>query len=417
MRVLLTTFGSFGDVNPYLALGRELCTRGHEATLAAPASYRAAVERAGLRFHPVRPDADLEDRAVLEQVMHPRTGIVFLIEELLLPALRESYEDLAAVADGQDVLVTHPLTYAGHVLGEAAGITWASTALSPLPFMSTHDAPILSPLRSLAWLRHLGRWPNAALFRLGRLAVRKWEVPIRELRASVGLPPGRSPFYEGQFSPAATLALFSPLLGPVQPDWPPHVVQPGFATYDGSHGQEGLSEELERFLDTGDPPVVFTLGSSAVTAGRAFYEAGVAAARGLGRRAVLVGEHEVAPDDSGVLHVDAAPYGALFPRASVVVHPGGIGTVARTLLAGRPSLVVPVAHDQPDNGARLARLGVARTLRPRRCTVAHFTRELERLHAPEWALRAAEVARQVRAEPGAQGACEALEELHGTSRP
>ena len=414
MRALLATFGSFGDVNPFIALALGLRKRGHDAIVAAPAFYRDVIEREGLAFRPVRPDANLEDREILARAMDPRTGIVYLLEEILLPALRDSYDDLRDAARDCDVLVTHPLVYAGPILADATDMPWASTALSPLPFLSTYDPPILSPLRSIGWTRHLGRWPSRMLFGLGRLAVRKWEAPIRELRASLNLSPGRNPIFEGQFSPRLVLALFSESMGTVQPDWPPATVQTGFLTYAGSHDRDGLSPELEAFLDAGAAPIVFTLGTSSVTSGNGFFEAAEAAVRRLGLRAVLVGAEETEPVSAGhpdILRVPSAPFRLLFPRASIVVHPGGIGTIALTLLAGRPSLLVPFAHDHPDNAARLARLGVASKIEPRRCNASRIARELERLRQPEWSQRAARVAERVAAEPGVRGACEALEAL------
>jgi UDP:flavonoid glycosyltransferase YjiC (YdhE family) len=117
--------------------------------------------------------------------------------------------------------------------------------------------------------------------------------------------------------------------------------------------------ELEAFLAAGDAPIVFTLGSTAVHNPGNFYKASVTAVRMLERRAVLIGAKGFSGIDSAeVLTVPYAPYSRIFPWAAAIVHQGGSGTTGQALLAGHPQLIVPYGWDQPDNGARVVRLGV-----------------------------------------------------------
>jgi len=112
--------------------------------------------------------------------------------------------------------------------------------------------------------------------------------------------------------------------------------------------------------------------------------------------------------------VDRAPHQSLFPRAAAVVHQGGAGTLAQTLRAGRPMLVVPHAHDQPDNASRVVKLGVATTVFPRAYRGRRVAHELERLlNDAAVAVRASEVAAIVRAEGGAAAAAAAIEQVLG----
>ncbi|MFM7231550.1 MAG: glycosyltransferase, partial [bacterium] len=170
-------------------------------------------------------------------------------------------------------------------------------------------------------------------------------------------------------------------------------------------------------------------GSSAVfTAGR-FYDHAAAAARALRRRAVLltgiedrnpvagVPDLAVVTSADPVVRVPYAPHSEVMPPACAVVHQGGIGTTAQALRAGRPTLVVPFSHDQPDNAMRVVRLGVGRTLPRSRVSAAAFVRELAALLAdPAVVGRAREVAERVRHEPGAEGAADAIERLLATRR-
>jgi rhamnosyltransferase subunit B len=183
---------------------------------------------------------------------------------------------------------------------------------------------------------------------------------------------------------------------------------------------QGLSLELEEFLAAGAPPIVFTLGSAAVGAAGDFYEESVEAVRALGARSVvLVGPHaDNRPKHElpeGVLLVPFAPHASLFPRAAVVVNQGGAGTLQQGLRSGVPMLVVPFAHDQPDNAYRAERLGVSRTVAAGRYTARRAERELRTLlEDPRYRARAAEVGERVRAEDGVAAACDAIEALLGS---
>jgi UDP:flavonoid glycosyltransferase YjiC (YdhE family) len=181
-------------------------------------------------------------------------------------------------------------------------------------------------------------------------------APISRFRAELGLTPGHDPVFEGQHSPQRVLALFSRVMAEPQRDWPPQTLITGFAFYDQADHGQGLDPDLERFLDAGPPPIVFTLGSAAVMQAGTFYKESLAAVRHLGCRAVLLAGDNSIPEPlpPGTAVFSYAPFSKILPRASVVVHPGGIGTTAQALVAGRPMLVVPYAFDQPDNAFALS---------------------------------------------------------------
>ena len=183
----------------------------------------------------------------------------------------------------------------------------------------------------------------------------------------------------------------------------------GFTFYDGSPGQE-LIPELKQFLLLGEPPIIFTLGSAAVMAPGNFYQESIQAAKQLNRRAVLLIGKNTPPENSkDILAVSYAPYSQLFPHASAIVHQGGIGTTAQALRAGRPTLIMPYSHDQPDNAARVERLGTSRTI-PRKQylapRVADVLREL--LENPKYSTTSAEIGRIIQAENGVDVACDAI---------
>lgn len=413
MRIVLTTLGSYGDVNPYVGLALGLKARGHEPIIATSPFYRGYIECEGIGFHPVRPDLDPGDRALLARVMDRRRGTEFLVRDLLIPSLDDTWADLSAAVEGADLVITHPITFAGPIVAREHRLPWISTVLAPMSFFSRYDLPVFP---QAAWMKRLERVPGAAraLVALARSATRQWTDPVHALAARRGLSPAGNPVFEGQHSPGLVLALFSPLLADPQPDWPPHVRVTGPVLYNGP-AQHALGDELTRFLDAGEPPVVFTLGSSAVGSAGRFYEVSAEAARRAGRRAILlVGSHAenraVGTTSSDVLLVDHAPHSALLPRAAATVHQGGIGTLHQALRAGRPMLITPFAHDQPDNAHRAARLGAARVVPLGRYTARHVSAELERLLSdPAVAAKARDVGAAMRREDGVAAACDAID--------
>jgi rhamnosyltransferase subunit B len=423
LRIVITSFGSLGDLNPYLGLGRALKGRGHDVILAMPRYYMPYAEAAGLRGHPVRPDIDPSQREVVRRVMDPFRGAEYLIREWLMPNVEDAYADLDALVADDDILVSHPLTYAAPVLGERRRLAWASSVLAPLGFFSQEDPPLMAVHPAVAAVQSRLPWFYRRLIPLARVATRGWSGPVKSLRQRLGLAPGSDPVHAGQFSPWLNLAMFSRVLGDPQRDWPPNTVVTGAVAYDAVHG--GMPEALTRFLDAGPAPVVFTLGSSAIAAASApaFYQASLEAAVDFGARAVLlVGQHdghrpEVGQNPNAFI-ADWAPHSELFARASVIVHQGGAGTLHTALASGRPMLIVPHAHDQGDNAVRAARLGVARVLFPsqyRRPAVREHLSAL--LTDPSMTERAAAVAARVRAEQGADRASVAIEELSGRANP
>ncbi|MBK9167296.1 MAG: glycosyltransferase family 1 protein [Bryobacterales bacterium] len=415
-RILITSFGSFGDVYPYIGLALGLRARGHDPVLAMPRYCREVVEREGLRFHAVPPDVEPSDRETIGKIMDPAKGTEFLVREVLVPALRASYESMSETAREADLLITHPVTFAAPVVAERLGLPWVSTVLAPMSLFSAHDLPVFAPM---PWAKNLERVPGGAraLVGLAKAVTRRWTEPIQALRREFGLPRAANPLFEGQHSPGQVLALFSRTLADPQPDWPPNVCVTGAIPYNGPETPDTLPRELEAFLEAGPPPLVFTLGTSAVGAPGSFYEESLEAVRRLGMRAVLlVGPHPEnlprAALPAGVRLEPFAPHAALFPRAAAIVHQGGIGTLHQGLRSGRPTLVVPFAHDQFDNAHRVWRLGVSRTLPPNTYRAGRVVMELRSLlENGGYRVRAEEIAAQVRQENGVEAACDAIERV------
>ena len=378
-----------------------------------PALYKDLIEGEGLDFHPIRPELDPNDRGLAARIMDPVRGSDAIFSELLIPSLAQTFDDLMTATADADLIVTHPASLAGPIVAAKRQLRWASSVLAPLSFFSASDPMVPPPA---PWVHAvISRSPllSRGFMALTERMTQKWAAPVHAFRAGLGLQPGGNPVMHGQHAPQLVLALFSRVLATPQPDWPPNTLVTGAILYNGRDA-EVLAPELAAFLEAGPLPIVFTLGTSAVFAAGSFYDVSARAIARLRRRAVLlVGRQgDNRPIDLGrdVMAVEFAPHRALFARAAAIVHQGGAGTLHQALASGRPMLVVPHAHDQPDNAHRAQRIGVARTVYPRRYTVDALVRELRPLlDDPAYAGRATEIAAVVRSEDAIATACQAIE--------
>jgi UDP:flavonoid glycosyltransferase YjiC (YdhE family) len=413
-RILLTTFGSLGDLHPYIALARGLQAHGALPTIGTSAFYRDMVESRGIAFTPIRPDIPEpeEMQRVAVDLMDARKGTATIVREMTMPWVRESYADTLAAARDADLLITHLLTFATPLVGEVLRLPWVSVVLQPMIFFSETDPPAL-PL--FQWVNRLPFDPGRQFWRGMRrgamLTAGRWYGELRKLQRDLGLPTNLDPMFEA-YSPWLTLALFSPHFAPPQPDWPPRTVATGFPFLDLPE-EEILPGHVETFLREGPPPIVFTLGSSAVWTPGSFYAESIEAVQRLGRRALLLVGPQAAermPDlPETILAEDYAPHAAVFPHAAAIVHQGGIGTTAQALRAGKPTIILPFAHDQFDNARRSERLGLGLTMTRDRYTAASATRTLHRLLTnPDYSRRATRFGRLIRAEDGIETACGAI---------
>jgi UDP:flavonoid glycosyltransferase YjiC (YdhE family) len=265
----------------------------------------------------------------------------------------------------------------------------------------------------------LPRWLRDPYMRLAdrQIIDRPLAPGVNAFRAELGLPPVRRLFNGWIHSPQLVIGLFPEWFAPPQPDWPPNVHLTGFPLYDESDARE-MPPELADFLRAGEPPIVFTAGS-AMAQGTEFFRVSAETCRTRGWRGILLTQYpdQLSPLPNGVRHFDYVPFSGVLPRTAALVHHGGIGTTAQALAAGVPQLVVPFAHDQPDNAVRVRRLGVGDYVRPKEYRTDRVVGKLEALLASaevrENCRRRAEV---MAGSNALETACELIEGLLPTAR-
>jgi UDP:flavonoid glycosyltransferase YjiC (YdhE family) len=389
MHVILATVGTDGDVFPHLGLGAVLRSRGHRVTLAAPEPYRTRALALGLEFCALVSNEETCRMLADPDLWHPiKSGR--MMARWGGPMVARQFEALASCArDPDTAIVANPGVLAARLVQEKLDVPMASLLLQPGLLPSSSAPPEMpggltiqkwfpSWLRGIYWL---------AVDMAGYLLVARSLNPVR---AELGLAPVRR-LFRWWLSPELVIGLFPSWYAAPQPDWPRQLRLTGFGRFDGVKSE--LPDDLKEFCESGSPPVAFTLGTGMAHAAW-FFRSASATCMNLGVRGLLLTRYtELVPGNlpPSVRHWAFAPFRQILPLCSAVVHHGGVGTTAAALEAACPQLILPLAWDQPDNAARVTRLGVGITLRSRQRTTGHMTRALARLLTSEMRVRCVEI--------------------------
>jgi len=414
MKFVLTPVGSAGDVHPFIGIGRTLRARGHDVVVVTAGAFEHVVVRAGLQFRETISAQIFDVMSKYPDLWHSRRGLQFVLGTVA-SHLRLGYERVAEVYEpGRTVLVGHALSFGTRLFEEKNNAPAATLHLAPSIFRSDYQQPAIAPGRDLS---SMPRWFKRTLWwGVDRFLTDPLIAPkLNAFRQELGLPPVSRVFREWVHSPQLVIALFPDWFGPRQPDWPTALQLTSFPQYDESDQQQ-LSPGLLEFLDKGPAPIAFTPGSANQNAA-AFFRAAVDACGRINRRALLLTRFaEHVPALPPTAHHEAyAPLSRLLPRCAALVHHGGIGTLAQALGAGVPQLTMPMGFDQPDNTARLVRLGVAGWVTPAQFTGERVATELQRLLTdPRVATACTRWAGELRDGSAIERTCDLLEELDPT---
>ncbi|HXK08214.1 MAG TPA: glycosyltransferase [Vicinamibacteria bacterium] len=401
MRVLLSTIGSRGDVQPLVALALQLRAMGQEVRLCVPPDFRDWIDSLGIPVTPIGPE--LRKATASSPPAAPAPPSPERRRQLAEATVATQFETVTVAAQGCDVIVAATaLQVAARSVAEEMGIRYVFAAYCPTVLPSAHHAPPPLPLP--------GQMPAPATADNRELWARDAErfndtfrAALNSHRASRGLAPVgdvRSHMFTDRPWLAADPALAL---------WPDPADRPVFQT--GAWilpDERPLSPDLETFLATGEPPVYFGFGS--MRAPQGLGPVMVQTARALGRRAIVSrGWADLSPVDNepDCLAVDEVNVQALFTRVAAVVHHGGAGTTTAAALAGAPQVVVPQVYDQHYWARRVHDLGLGAAHAPGTPTAESLTSALEDALRPDVAARARSIAARVRRD-GAQAAAERL---------
>jgi len=378
MRVLLSTIGSRGDLQPLVALALELRAQRHESRLCAPPDFRELVESHGLAFVPVGP-------AVRNAgVLRPAAGKPSpeAVRHLMRDTIAGQFAALGEAAVGCDVIVASTaLQYAANSIAEQKGIPYFFAAYAPTVLPSPHHAPppLPGPLPMQGADDNRALWDQQA---------QRWNElfgpALNEQRAAAGLEPVTD-VRSYMFTNRPLLAA-DPILAP----WPTpsdlQVIQTGAWI---QRDERPLSTELEAFLQAGEPPIYFGFGSTHTAQENS--RAMIQAARALGHRAIVSSgwaDLTLMDDERDCLAISEVNVQTLFPRVAAVVHHGGAGTTTAAARAGAPQIVVPHKYDQYYFADRINQLGLGVAHGPTEPTTESLVAALSGALHPEVAVRA-----------------------------
>ena len=376
-KFLLHPVGSAGDVYPFVGLGLALKSRGHDVTVLTSGYFRETVERVGLKFVDTLPKDDFLKLAGNPNLWHPVWGAGTLLKSMDRSLLKRCYSEIEKRYEpGNTVLLTPCIGFAGKLAHEVLGIPLITVALQPALLWSQYDSPVLDGVAKWApiWLKRL------QYFLAERLLVDPNILPtLNGLRKELGLKT-ISGITSWWLSPQCILCMFPEWYAPRQPDWSDAVRYSQFPLWNENES-ESLPDDVTQFLNDGEKPIVFTPGSANMY-GESFFAVAAEACQQIGRRGMLFSKfREQLPDSLpvGVEHFKYAPFNRLLPHCAAICHHGGIGTLANALAAGIPQLIMPFTYDQPDNAARIRRLGVGDSLKKRKFRTPEVVAKLQYL--------------------------------------
>lgn len=414
-KILITTFGTRGDIQPFIALGKGLKAAGYQAAICTPDGFRGYVEEHGVDYLPMDNELLRLSQAVLDET--GGIGDTLSTVKNMLPAIRQSMQDEwhAAQSFQPDLIVYHSKCFGSLHVAEKLHIP--AVLSLPLPFFTpTREFPI--PFMSNI---QLGGWFNRFSYQLMGLASAMYGGTINTFRQqTLGLPKaGRLPklHMHTDGRPVPVLYPYSAHLLPVPADFPPHVHVTGYWFLD--HGADWQPQpELVRFLESGTQPVYIGFGSMGARKGQQRTRIVLDALEKSGQRAVLVsgwGGLKAADLPETVFMAESVPHDWLFPQMAAVVHHGGAGTTAAGLRAGKPSIICPFIADQPFWGKLIYQRGIGPEPIPQgRLNADKLAAAITTaVSDAEMKQRAAEMGKQIRAEDGVARALEIIGTLVG----
>lgn len=401
---LLTTFGSSGDVYPMLGLAKELQRRGHRVSLATNAHFESACQSNGVEFHALGTAEEFEASIRNPDLWKPNKAFIHVFR-CLMPVVKRQYELIKSLREqGPLVTISNCLALGARMAHEKLGIPNVTVHLQPAVLWSRFDPPTLPNVFGPRWLRNL-------LYKLGcRFVVNPVSLPfVNEWRAELGLSPIHS-LPEWWHSPSLVVCLFPEWFAPKQPDWPANLIQTDFPLWNDQSGK-GLEPRLVQFLNAGPPPVAFAAGTGNIH-GADFFQAATNACLQAGLRGILLTKFaEQLPKQlpENILHVPYVPLDDLLPSCAALVHHAGIGTMSQALAAGIPQLIMPLAHDQFDNAARVKALGCGNSLVPAKFTATRVAKMLLQLtNSPDVQQAAANIRHRMQSHTGLATAVDAI---------
>ena len=421
LTIVLLTYGSRGDVEPFLALAEGLMRAGHAARVVAPGVFEGLAKERGIHFSPLPGNPDQLVRDLVQEAGGNPIRMVQVVSRFVLPLAADVMRTaMQACADADVIVHSFLMTNAGYEIAVEQRIPDFSAQFFPV-FLPTKEFPgVVAPDLPFgaAYRRITHRLIQQVFLRGSSLLYGRLRKSHPELPPLTGWPlDERRPRFPGDRDPTSVLYAYSPHVLPAPQDWPVWAHVTGYWTPQIPEAARG-PEELEAFLKAGPPPVYIGFGSVISRDPARLTKIAIEALRISGQRGVISTSEEGMPGGGLPDHVCIAgdvSHVWLFPRMAAAVHHGGAGTTGASLRAGLPTLVVPFTSDQPFWGRQVRKLGVGPApIRPRLLTAERLAEAIRRmLSDADMRGRAHLLGEQIRAENGVGYAVARIEQACG----
>jgi len=399
MKITILTYGSRGDVQPFIPLSLALMARGHDVKLAAPARFGSLIEEQKIHFVPFAGDPEALSRELNDSgrnVIKIMRGLLKHAVEIGADVLRQTEN---ACEDSDLIVHTFMHSIGAHTLAREMNIPDIHIQIFPM-FTPTGDYPNVS-LPDLK-LRSLNRWTHTIS---SQVAFWSSRVGYDQVRRRAGIPNRKlhSPFVEDPVRPRTPiLCAWSPSVIPPSTDWPSNVHVTGYL-FTEQYVTFQPTTDLQKFLDGGEPPVCVSFGSMLNRdAAKIDHIVREALKQTNNRGIILKGWSDVKHSSSNeILYLEDIPHQWLLPRCRMIVHHGGAGTTSASLRAGIPSIVIPHMADQPFWGSRVHAIGAGpRPIPINELSVPKLTRAMTESSGSMIRKHAQAIANQLRSEDG-----------------
>ncbi|GAB4179316.1 MAG: glycosyltransferase [Terrimicrobiaceae bacterium] len=355
LNILLCPFGSEGDVNPMLWMAEGFRRLGHYPHFVLTSNYGRLAAQAGFPWTPVGGETDFEQIARDPRFWSPLTGPAH-VSRAMLDSLGP-FQEAVKQSPGPDIVIGSTFAVAAFCFAEAGSIPRVTMHMQPAVLRSVADCPVFG--HGMGWLRGMPAGFRRLSFHVMDLFLNSTlRAPLNRFREKQGLP-ALADVYRWLVGEQVILPVPA-WFAPPQPEWPEELIQCGFPN--NPHIGEPVDPRAIGLKASGRKVVLWTHGSANYDTAR-FWKIARAVTADLGIASLFVGPSPPdGPLPADSLHLSHAPFESLMPFCDVMVHHGGIGTTAKAIASGVPQLVIPRAHDQPDNAARVSRLGVGLSL-------------------------------------------------------
>ena len=357
LRIVLSTWGSTGDVQPFLALSERLSKEGHKVRVCTSEIYQDRFVKHGVDFYPVGAPFDLDRmNQVMDeiiQIKNPLKSIILIAKEGILYKADQWYEDCLKGMEGYDLAICHSADVPGQEAAIRNNLPWITVSYCPGFIKTRYEAPPPIP--------NLGVQLNALLWKMAEQAIRRQVDPLfNDFIASIGGAQRNGIGLKGMYSPKLNLIAASPSVSKPPPDLPSEHKFTGAWFLDEADYE--IPPALQEFLNQGSPPIIISFGSMGGSRNVETTSILVEAVQRAGQRAIIQagwGNLGLESSPENIRFVGYVPHNFLFRQGCCVIHHGGAGTTAAACRAGVPSITVPHLADQPYWGYTLRKIGVA----------------------------------------------------------